>query len=152
MRCSTTAPGLSGSRVLVDPDSVAFRTRLTASAPGFGRLFAAQSHRLHTPCQRFSFPLTVLPHDSGSGWLRYLLSCMRLSLTTPRRFIPTLQARRLHYAFGLRQSPRCAFVVQRLSKPAPLPSAWLDKHGDVGWLRRRRHSPRAASTKVRPPS
>src|SRR5258706_1900697 len=76
----------------IDPASVAFRTRLTASAPGFGRLFAAQSHRLHTPCQRFGLPLTVQPHDSGPGWFPFLLSCVRLSLTTPRRFIPTLQA------------------------------------------------------------
>src|SRR5258706_7740662 len=45
-----------------DPASVAFRPRLTASAPGFGRLFAAKSHRLHTPCQRFGLPLTVQPH------------------------------------------------------------------------------------------
>jgi hypothetical protein len=77
----------------IDPASVAFRTRLTASAPG-SCVFSRLNHPACTPPVNAStFPSRSQPHDSGSGWLRYLLSRMRLSLTTPRRFIPTLQAR-----------------------------------------------------------
>ena len=124
MRCSSTAPGLAGSRV-IDPTSVAFRTRRTASAPGSERLFAALSPRLHTPCQRFDLPLTVGPHDSGPGWFRYLLSCVTLSFTTPRRFIPTLPAGRQRSA---PPRARACELVERVTHPPflcpPSARAW----------------------------
>ena len=59
MRCSSTAPGSVWLSRLPIQSDFAFRTGPTASAPGSVPHFAAQSHRLHTPCQRFGHALTT---------------------------------------------------------------------------------------------
>src|ERR1035441_8427964 len=56
----------------------------------------------YAPVQRFKCVLNGPPsHGSGSGW-SLLLSCMTLSFTTSRRFIPTLS--KLKHAPPMRRS------------------------------------------------
>src|SRR5437870_11034946 len=56
------------------------------------RRFRSSIPSPHMPLSNASSAASRLPsHGSGSGW-SLLLSCVTLSFTTPRRFIPTLSS------------------------------------------------------------
>ena len=75
--------------------NIAFRVVLPRRRPGC--LFSELNGQpTYTPVQRFKCVLTGRPRMARGQDGSLLLSCMTLSFTTPRRFIPTLSER-----FGL---------------------------------------------------